>query len=143
MQNKYYTPSISEFHVEFECEINANYTTTTHFIKYIIVENDPFNIPNLLKKGDVRVKYLDKEDIESLGFVCTGDIGIESEFQKYEDNYTWIVLETSFDNEITIEREVDVNKDGYVTATYTLFKGKIKNKSELKRLLIQLGINIK
>ena len=108
-------------------------------------------LPELINGECVRVKYLDREDIESLGFVCTGDTGDEEkEFQLYgssgekgilrSDSYeSWILLEMSFDNEVTITKEVDKNGDG-LTSDFILFKGTIKNKSELKTLLKQLGI---
>ena len=62
--NKYYTPSIEEFHVGFEYEyVNSKtegWTNTTFIRGRGFVE--PYG------DGEVRVKKLDQEDIESLGW---------------------------------------------------------------------------
>ena len=63
--NLYYTPEISEFHVGFEYEV---------FDKLHNIWNKENNF--FLQQGDfkdeIRVKYLDQFDIESLGFILTG-----------------------------------------------------------------------
>jgi hypothetical protein len=142
MESKYYTPTINEFYVGFEYE----YLSSTGWKKVIIKDSEDmcyllFDInTDWLKDYEdiIRVKYLDKEDIESLEFICIGEANnkVEKEFQKFindEDNY---LLETSFDNELTITFE----KGFGITNDYTLFQGIIKNKSELKKLLKQLDI---
>ena len=70
---KYYTPSIEEFRVGFEYEVyvpekelwskETFYLDASHInlVKYVNIQTE-----NTLKK--VRVKYLDREDIESLGW---------------------------------------------------------------------------
>ena len=67
MENKYYIPSIDEFHVGFEYEWKCD-GTKTDWNKSIC---DNVMIPldvDCQRVNDYRVKYLDKEDIESLGF---------------------------------------------------------------------------
>lgn len=124
--NKYYIPTIEEFHVEFEYEImvpeaklwskETFYLNKSHIdmIKYV-------NIQDEYTKNKIRVKYLDREDIESLGFKLQpsllfkkGNIFISFGHEKY----------------IQINNAKDV-----------FFQGIIKNKSELKRLLKQLKTN--
>lgn len=158
MENRYYIPTIEEFHIGFEYEMkerfgdgtvktqedynNANWTKLTinslNEIVYINRTLTGINSNNL--PSAIRVKCLDKEDIESLGFICTGEAGngYEKEFQKFNDDNTWYLLETSFDNEVHIELEID-KEDGR-TINCILFIGTIKNKSELKTLLKQLRI---
>ena len=77
--DKYYTPELEEFHQGFEYEIwlNSAYTPEK-YIKKIFEFVDKNNIwdddiTNLLacayNGGDtLRVKYLDQEDIKSLGW---------------------------------------------------------------------------
>lgn len=131
MENKYYTPSIEEFCVGFEYErMNGD-----KWCKDIINPNDLCSgrdgfeneFEEIYRKlRDVRVKYLDKEDIESLGF----------EFGEYSKG--------RFKNE-TIEL---FNKFSTVWVIHAigsdyrdkLFEGNIKNLSELKVLLKQLNI---
>jgi hypothetical protein len=71
MKNKYYTPEIEEFHVGFEVTYN-------HFNKRIIhvIKEDELNYGDYqgvtdfyeIIKNEPLVKYIYKEDIESLGF---------------------------------------------------------------------------
>jgi hypothetical protein len=82
-------------------------------------------IPEDIKK--YRVKYLDQEDIESLGETVYKDGKI------YFSNNELPPLAITFsgdDNSIIIEG---------IISKCVLFIGKIKNKSELKRILKQIG----
>lgn len=68
-KEKYYTPDISEFHVGFEYEqITTNYPDKNNWQKAVVrTERDsPYQL--WITNGTVRVKHLDQEDIESLGF---------------------------------------------------------------------------
>lgn len=138
--NKYYTPDIEEFHVGFEYEkfektlvydnqwrfklnkykFNTKHVTNT-FFNYNFVED--------LKEDKIRVKYLDQEDIESLGF----------KYQKHNTYYKKLTdkillrLETLKDNILLIEYFVN-------GSSASSFMVVIKNKSELKKLLKQLKI---
>ena len=60
MKDKYYTPEIEELHPNFEYEFKSY---GQGFVKTEVSETGGFF------EGEKRVKYLDKEDIESLGFV--------------------------------------------------------------------------
>lgn len=157
-ENKYYTPEITEFHVGFEYEVkgsnNIEFTwfKTTYENDLVNKTDDNFSI-NLsrfmyrLNHQTIRVKYLDKEDIESLGF-------------KYHElhNLDYTVKQSIllFNRLIYSERD---NKEIEVKINYntrnnwcliyqsvnddldnTRFSGYIKNKSALKQLLKQLGI---
>ena len=115
MKDKYYTPTIEEFHVGFEYEFKTN---GLGFVKTEVSETGGFF------QGEKRVKYLDREDIESLGFKCMGG-------NWYHDNKAYQIIGTW--ESIEISRGQHEYRD-------VLFKGTIKNKSELKRLLKMLGI---
>jgi hypothetical protein len=134
--SKYYTPEIEEFHVGFEYEelLLKTYPdmdpnswvkkTITNGIGIVNVYCD------LQIDEFIRVKYLDQEDIESLGFYhdednCYfdgkfGDIGL---FYSDGDGMVKIVVKPHSSN------------------SPVLFNGKIKNKSELKKVLKQVGIS--
>lgn len=136
MENKYYTPSIEEFHIGFEFEMKnrqskngfANHVFTKDYdlertdcvLKDILTERNTKN-PSLF---EIRVKYLDHEDIISLGWKEIGG----KYFIKKENIKIWLTLHD--DNTIKIEEEFDDKK----------FDGKIKNKSELKKLMQMLDI---
>jgi hypothetical protein len=134
--NKYYTPTIDDFHVGFEYEKNE-----PHRIFY--KENMPVEHKWATKKWDekqdrigtlrckiqekqIRVKYLDKKDIESLGFKETETINFFELDNKQESYLSWYP-ETN---------RVEIGDNECSGG----FSGTIKNKSELVKLLKQLGI---
>lgn len=90
----------------------------------------------------IRVKYLDKEDIESLGWVfkdkCQWDIPFTYSFSDIGigevDNVKggWKLIYSKYG-------WCSIIKDCYGEVSH--FRGVIKNKSELKKLMVQLGIN--
>lgn len=129
MKDKYYTPTIEEFHVGFEFEYR-NSTDKTWY-KQIFNRGIGFALNPTVE--DCRVKYLDKEDIESLGFKQTDKVN-SSVYNK--ENVT-IWLGDSTKGMFTAIKKVDRIR---VVGITELFCGDIKNKSELKRLLKQLNI---
>lgn len=156
-REKYYTPAIEEFCVGFEFEaLNSRdwFFSESYFgwknitlSEYLLMRD--FTIQNLISaigKGWLRIKYLDREDIESFGFesIITKSIG--------KDHYTMdgkkstrgnLLLEHDWlNNKITIKtpnyiRDGSGNFDGYIIYVNRLI---IKNKSEFSRLLKQLSI---
>lgn len=161
---KYYIPSIEEFHVGFECEVEVGYVGS--FATKIIQEND--NFQTIRAYGSrIRVKHLDRKDIESFGFVWDNPC-----YEKEDIHHNNFDIEGGENAYHVIQRDYyrfpftkedsklqeNWNKKNYVlehfykTNTYTLvsfenysdakivFKNfTIKNKSEFKRLLIQGG----
>jgi hypothetical protein len=126
MENKYYTPEISEFYPGFEYEYcmleNQLPIWKKDFFGKII--NDTKTLEWLYKLG-IRVKYLDQQDIKSLGF---------------EENFYGFWLNNKclhFDGSTYITIDNGESQDQQVF----YFQGNIKNKSELVKLLKQLGIN--
>lgn len=140
---KYYTPSVDEFHNGFRYEESksAIATASTEWDKF------EYDIESELPRNcELRVKYLDQSDIEELGWVYTGrttelwfgmpDINIQP------FNLTYRSLRLSYnllDHRLLIW--------GYEYSNYkpdneeeTLFLGNIKNYNELKKLMEQLGI---
>lgn len=67
--SKYYTPEIEEFHVGFECEYKSTINNNTYWTS-LKLEKEHFSDDHYYNpfRLFLRVKYLDKEDIESLGF---------------------------------------------------------------------------
>jgi ribosomal protein S13 len=128
--DKYYTPELNEFHIGFEYEyedINESGSTTSWY-KTIVKENECYIIDQHLKYSDdlnLRVKYLDKEDIESLGWKLKNDLYIKDDLtlQVHKNSIT-IKYYDNFNNEWRTKVE-QIN---------------IKNKSEFIKLLKQLQI---
>lgn len=124
MENKYYTPTIDEFYVGFECEQKIDNKWYEQICKdyYIsILTNESFK-PDW---NSFRVKYLDKEDIESLGWKWDKH---KAGFKNKDDIHLIYWLDED-NKEIVIEAYGEC-----------VFQGTIKNKSELKKLMKQLGI---
>ena len=170
MESKYYTPDISEFHVGFEFESNYilfnNGKPGDEFVPAILTED---NISWMLQSyfedatpTEFRVKYLDKQDIESLGFECIKDDDeYHYRFSKPWYNNSDLIMEYYIwytglidSEEVTEHRKIHLYQingtpviykhDGMeekVAIDRNIFLGTIKNKSELKVLLKQLGIN--
>jgi len=139
---KYYTPEIDEFHVGFECEIQSSWGMQKGIYPSILREDTltGFQLQKIgetetLKKviSGIRVKYLDKKDIESLGFsYYKTHPGMEQmEFDKGE-------YELTYDPNFKGKQWLRINLEG--EGDVTLFSGSIKNLSELKILLKQLNI---
>lgn len=138
--NKYYTPSIEEFHIGFEYEYFNEYTNS--YVPEIvtiedIVERPIFENIELNKKQHslLRVKYLDKEDIESLGFKLSE--GSDCDYiNEHGDKLHVGTYYHHGDEGFTLWLTKIINK----VEVKVLQWYHIKNKSELKVLLKQLGI---
>lgn len=157
MEEKYYTPKLEEFHVGFEYEVYNN--PEKYFLggdekwmpqihSYGIL-SDILHLHKLISDKQIRVKFLNGADIESLGFrkqlipdVFFDDDELIDGFRLTINESTSIFVNLE-NNILQIARQDIYNQDyGNWTATM-LFEGVIKNKSELKKLLTQLGITIK
>lgn len=142
--SKYYTPEIEEFHIGFECEIKL--FDSEEYVKaiYSTITDEIFckdSNGNIWTNDTIRVKYLDQEDIESLGW--KRDIMRSHKLTKQLYNKeNWILLHDTELNQVSIIIRDPFKEKDYIE----LFKLKgfdyliVKNKSELKKLLKQLNI---
>lgn len=135
--NKYYTPDYKEFHVGFEYE---NFVKNIGWTKRTLesLGDQSVNETNAcLDYEDYRVKFLDKQDIEALGWKNPTD---------YQNcivyhNRDRLLIHYQKDNLVGITDIVGSVSSKYDWDTlHYLFNGKIKNKSELKKLMEQLTI---
>ena len=131
----YYTPSIEEFRVGFEYEEQYN-KDVPFFPEVVEADQDDYPDYDLLsnlkwkcQEKEVRVKYLDKEDIESLGLTVE-----QKPIASFNKGDCWIkdknntVLFDWFSEDF--KENIEFNSV-YFT---------VKNKSELKKLMQQLNI---
>lgn len=151
MKNKYYIPDISEFCVGFEYEYK-NHDGTIRDLSNIEWKKsmvDSINDLAYVERGlntpnNTRVKHLDKEDIESLGFelikIHPGTTSHYFELKNYK---------TSNDGTICIDFNPDFRDRIYLRIYYfygsledeiDIFNGRPKNKSELKKVLQMCNI---
>lgn len=137
-ENKYYTPEIEEFYVGFEFEY---YLNTREWCKEIFGEKGIYDLqaPEITK-SHIRVKYLDRQDIEKLGWKWYGGLHfLECGTVKYNggtDGFRQNGFELHYGYDtLTAYVTVGRNKN-----EKQLFEGKIKNKAELRKLMKQIGI---
>lgn len=144
MNNKYYTPSIEEFHIGFEYE--TKFGLNSPFTIRIVHPGYKFTqIQKDIDAGYIKVKYLDKEDIEDLGFI--------NWTVEWSDPARYYFTKSLPDGSESIKKGIQLffifgsyNRDHVLiyniidTVDHILFDGVIKNKSELKTLLNQLNI---
>ncbi len=121
--NKYYTPDIEEFRVGFEYE-DWDIKSDENWIKRTVPNSGYTKHPH----EEVRVKHLDREDIESLGweYLPSRDSSFS---QRWWDGFT--------KGEFMI-KECCAWDHGNVVITkgrQRIFQGNVKNKSELERVI--------
>jgi len=147
--NLYYTPELNEFHIGFECEILGIIGAKEDerlFSQSTIITKKELDLIHLL---EIRVKYLDQSDIESLGWLFK----TKGPFRYwFEGNESWFnntipdspsgrywEFQLIFDPELhTVQISAKTN-DG-IQEYEPFFQGTIKNLSELKKLMQQLNI---
>ena len=159
MENKYYIPTVEEFHVGFEFEIKNSSdpirfdwepcTINYDFTHSLDEDFEPYNLIYEINNGTIRVKYLDREDIESLGFKFKESAkSLNDTSSHFFDIYTLANdIQLSHYNWYTGSSDADYIEHRGVRIIYlpdnvdmVMFRGTIKNKSELVKLLKQLGI---
>jgi len=127
--SKYYTPRIEEFTINFNYEYNT-------WKGWSLKVMDSFNHrPNgtmnlqydlVLNRSKFRVKYLDRDDIESLGFSVDSYFEAIQSYKRYNtDDFSCIQI-TCFNSDNIVEIR---------NPSRIMFQGIIKNKSELERIL--------
>jgi hypothetical protein len=151
MENKYYTPEIGEFCVGFEFQ-KKEIVSKGSFLEedWVDIKFDfddftqtlrDFTEDSIFDKNDYRVKHLDQEDIIECGWYKHHDTyfsfknkDIKSHSNEYFLNDV-LVLSDSYFLEIT-DSIITIQDFDYEV----IFKGTIKNKSELKKLMQMLNI---
>lgn len=134
MQTKYYTPTIEEFHVGFEFErelVDCNWNHS-EWQKETVTSETNFKILEEYKSYN-RVKCLCREDIESLGWELDSCVKKEWFYIHKKSNLQDGTIRLTFR-----QKEQSVEISWVKSGNY--FYGKIKNKSELKKLMQQLNI---
>lgn len=132
MENKYYTPKIEEFHEGFEFEVNNAPNLSDEWTPVKISGLRWFPSDAQLVSLKIRVKYLDKKDVESLGWTILNDTSCFI----FNDNKTTYLSKLP-DGSFLIQWGPG-EKPGMFT--HVIFKGMIKNKSRLKLVMEMLGI---
>ncbi len=141
MESKYYTPIIEEFYVGFEYEYK-NHDGTIKDISTIDWKkgrvysiNDLVYIERGLKAAkNTRIKYLDSSDLESFGWKQSK---LPWQFHNDNSEFYFFIPEGSTNFEILGKDIICISSKRYDD---TIFRGKIKNKSELQQVLKMIGV---
>ena len=153
MENKYYTPKLEEFHVGFRFEVLNNEVWDWQNMNASRLQEINLD-DNLNLMSKYRVKCLDKEDIESLGFKKSNKnswIGYKDYFlDSINPEYPYFLFATIHipirDDmyKILVHRyyneDEPIDEDDNYREPTCVYVGKIKNKSELNQLLKRLNI---
>lgn len=148
MDDGYYLPEMEEFHVGFEYEEFVKHEGWVSRKVQSVSEDITLNKNNYCIDfpEDFRVKYLDDDDIELLGWKLIPDTTLPPN-KLYEKPYK---DERGFADKITLiynhESHWALITEGGDEVSHedelTRFCGFIKNKSELKKLMKQLQIEV-
>lgn len=165
MEDKYYTPTVEEIidHIIYGEKI---YTIINDEYIHINIQPNPTGLINFIESNNLymdkygnkihgitpelyKIKYLDREDIESFGFKFKSKLiddwyRLDTSIRIYS-GYYFTGFKLIHDRENSFKDESDHKYNIKILAEYNggedvLFEGIIKNKSEFKKLLIQLGI---
>lgn len=145
---KYYTPTIEEFHVGFEYQemmANAHGKEVWH-LKSISKLLDIESLSSMIYAKWIRVKHLDREDIESLGWINHNDRGMQENYgdrfgvisDRGKKSYILNIWYTKQEFNYGVRVHISFKNQPYVAED--IFHGYLKNKSELKKIMKQLGI---
>jgi len=149
---RYYTPSIEEFHFGFEYEEDNSVAQDTLEKPPLTIEwyksvygtekaatfSELWYTKLLIEGKNVRVKFLDKSDVESLGWYAHPQGGFAFNCEEKTVRLWFSDLEKCI-IEIYTEFIEKSEYKGFMLADMPLaFNGTIKNKSEMKRLMKQM-----
>ena len=156
METKYYTPEIEEFHIGFE--YSADRSSDKWEADIFTIDSDINGLSEMLNENLIRVKYLDREDIESFRWLFKHFSPFEG---KETSSLQRLVFSGSFETRFGLEEfgmiyvpstshlliwrvyddlQVEAITDGVLVIKQTLFAGTIRNKSELKRIMKMINI---
>lgn len=159
---KYYTPELSEFHIGFEFEVKERFFDGT--VKTKADFDDALWVSQKCESGDfpyierallgknaqnglcgMRVKWLDRTDIEYLGWKANGSGGLFEtlHIQRYDiisDKMCLGFIDPKHTKSYTLISFSDEIFEISVTEGQKIFHGNIKNKYAFRILMKQLGI---
>jgi len=134
----YYTPELEEFHMGFEYEMyipGTNFLYSKEVFRPLLVNGVVNTFDRGLQKGWLRVKCFDKDDVTNLGYPLDEWFPGKG---KYGGTY---MIHVTPSMRITVSiKDIMRNGSGDFKKLDIIYRLKLKNKSELKKLLKQLGI---
>lgn len=148
---KYFTPSIEDIRVGYECEITMkghnNWRKHTYTKDDLMPHFDPFEKPTI-RESEIRVPYLTKEQIEAEGWykehipnVFTGNDEIQEGFSKYINDRLSVHLFYDYEEKtLLIYRQVVYNTISGNWTEEKLFDGECKDINTFRYICKLLNI---
>jgi hypothetical protein len=137
MEDKYYTPELSEFYIGFDHEMLVDTNGFKYWVPYTwTIDFDIKLLSDCIIKELVRVKYLDTEDIlEVIGWKDEGAAKISGETGLAETERIWTYKGLFIHYDSSRPHFIQIyDSKGY------LYRGQCKNKSKLKQILKDINI---
>jgi hypothetical protein len=138
--SKYYTPEIEEFHVGFECEV----VQEAKWVKVEVIDSNMGYFERRLNEGEsARVKYLDREDVEDILSSNNINYKIGRQGLPMSGYNGWTEYEITLDGDFKYFRMIyaDEARNLLIESNFNMvFNGRVKNKSELGRVLKMVGV---
>lgn len=136
MENKFYVPQIEEFHIGFGYEYHEHFGKEFgKWNKYTIESASKLlQVCDLLASGSIRVKLLDIEDIQELGWEYHKEDKNFSNWKTYKRNDKFLTFNTE---DIT---KIEIHNGEWYEDRNTYFEGTIKNYNELQIIMQMLNI---
>lgn len=141
--NRYYTPDIEEFHVGFEYATYWNDNKLRHPFGYwrenIFSQDDLQNAQSWalrLKRGDFKVRFLERSDIESSEWYYKGGQMIKGgkSYFSNQNNTIGITLRPDFYKDHHSSVHIyELKPEGGIRDT--IFSGKVKNRTKFKEII--------
>lgn len=146
LTEKYYTPSIEEFHVGFQCE--ARLKLKIGFAKGLTTDWTKGQFKSeywhLIEQLEFRVKCLDREEIEAEGWefldhLGDDDFSTNDRFIYHVNDRTELIMHVIYNPHlVTIAFHLRSRSNGIGSVS---FSGMIKNRSELHRIMKMIAIS--
>lgn len=144
-ESKYYTPKIEDFHVGFQFEeiifgSNNEWTkvTMTSFKDSYDTKYGVSYPEGYIQARYIRVKFLDREDIESLGWNIYDD---NQHAYSFEEEFYMEFMETPNGNVSIYRLSLECHYCGH--GKRCVFEGRVKNISDMKKVMEMVGIKPK
>lgn len=146
MTNKYYIPEIGELHVGLKIQLMNEDNAQWGY--YTIKSTDSFEkFKEDIELEMLTIKYLDREDIESSGFIFNKEVNLQTERGDYRPFTDWWYGFKVIHEYLGKGYRIYYNSKSSYLAIRTalsdgfyLYFGKVKNKSEFVKVLNSLKI---
>lgn len=141
MENKYYTPEISDIRIDYECEIYSEFQNRGfEWLKLRLIPNSVKAIlEDNIKIERIRVSYLTKEQIEAEGWKLIEEKNLSKDKSVLKFKKDTRILYQGYLEDYTVVREL-IQIWNNEKENHCIFEGKCSSINEFKIICKLLGI---